>query len=141
MSAPETLTLRATAIAGQRYADDYAVMWRGMSNTIQDLPDDQLVEVARNDLQGSGPIVEAMRRLRVAIEKSNVESGIYSRRMFWLSIILGMVREALEIDQHLGSIVRQENSGCVRYGSWRRHLGGLRSLDHQFTSIGFWFFG
>ena len=23
--------LRATAIAGQRYADDYAVMWRGMS--------------------------------------------------------------------------------------------------------------
>jgi hypothetical protein len=91
MSAPETLTLRATAIAGQRYADDYAVMWRGMSNTIQDLPDDQLVEVARNDLQGSGPIVEAMRRLRVAIEKSNVESGIYSRRMFWLSIILGFL--------------------------------------------------
>ena len=31
MSAPETLTLRATAIAGQRYADDYAVIWRGMS--------------------------------------------------------------------------------------------------------------
>jgi hypothetical protein len=26
MSAPETLTLRATAIAGQRYADDYAVI-------------------------------------------------------------------------------------------------------------------
>jgi hypothetical protein len=31
MSAPESLTLRATAIAGQRYADDYAVIWRGMS--------------------------------------------------------------------------------------------------------------
>jgi hypothetical protein len=31
MSDPETLTLRASAIAGQRYADDYAVMWRGMS--------------------------------------------------------------------------------------------------------------
>jgi NAD(P)-dependent dehydrogenase (short-subunit alcohol dehydrogenase family) len=31
MSAPETLTLRATAIAGQRYADDYAMIWRGMS--------------------------------------------------------------------------------------------------------------
>ena len=29
--AAETLTLRATAIAGQRYADDYAVIWRGMS--------------------------------------------------------------------------------------------------------------
>ena len=62
-----------------------------LPDTIQDLPDDQLVEVARNDLQGSGPIVEAMRRLRVAIEKSNVESGIYSRRMFWLSIILGFL--------------------------------------------------
>jgi hypothetical protein len=32
MPAAETLTLRATAIAGQRYADDYAVMWRGMSS-------------------------------------------------------------------------------------------------------------
>jgi hypothetical protein len=31
MPAPETLTLRATAIAGQRYADEYAVIWRGMS--------------------------------------------------------------------------------------------------------------
>ena len=31
MSDPETLTLRATAIAGERYADDYAVIWRGMS--------------------------------------------------------------------------------------------------------------
>ena len=31
MAAPETLTLRATAIAGQRCADDYAVIWRGMS--------------------------------------------------------------------------------------------------------------
>jgi|SRR5580692_87774 hypothetical protein len=31
MPAPETLTLRATAIAGQRYADDYAVIWRCMS--------------------------------------------------------------------------------------------------------------
>ena len=31
MPAPETLTLRATAIAGQRCADDYAVIWRDMS--------------------------------------------------------------------------------------------------------------
>jgi hypothetical protein len=31
MSDPETLTLRATAIAGERVADDYAVIWRGMS--------------------------------------------------------------------------------------------------------------
>jgi hypothetical protein len=31
MPAAETLTLRANAIAGERYADDYAVIWRGMS--------------------------------------------------------------------------------------------------------------
>jgi hypothetical protein len=30
MVAPETLTMRATAIAGQRYADDFAVIWHGM---------------------------------------------------------------------------------------------------------------
>ena len=31
MPDPETLTMRSTAIAGERLADDYAVMWRGMS--------------------------------------------------------------------------------------------------------------
>jgi hypothetical protein len=31
MSDPETLTIRATAIAGERVPDDYAVKWRGMS--------------------------------------------------------------------------------------------------------------
>jgi hypothetical protein len=30
MTAPETLTLRATAIAGERYADDFAIRWRGL---------------------------------------------------------------------------------------------------------------
>jgi hypothetical protein len=28
---PESLTIRVTVIADQRYADDYAVIWRGMS--------------------------------------------------------------------------------------------------------------
>jgi hypothetical protein len=28
---PETLALRATVIAGQRYADDFEVIWRGLS--------------------------------------------------------------------------------------------------------------
>jgi hypothetical protein len=28
---PESLTLRAAVIAGQRYADDFTVIWRGMS--------------------------------------------------------------------------------------------------------------
>src|SRR5437868_5196004 len=31
MTDPETLTLRTTVIAGIRYADDYAVVWRGLS--------------------------------------------------------------------------------------------------------------
>jgi hypothetical protein len=31
MTGPETLSLRATVIAGERCADDYAVIWRGMS--------------------------------------------------------------------------------------------------------------
>jgi hypothetical protein len=31
MSDDESLTLRTTVIAGIRYADDYAVVWRGMS--------------------------------------------------------------------------------------------------------------
>jgi hypothetical protein len=31
MRDPETLTMRATAIAGGRVADDYAVIWRGLS--------------------------------------------------------------------------------------------------------------
>jgi hypothetical protein len=31
MSDDETLILRATVIAGIRYADDYAVVWRGLS--------------------------------------------------------------------------------------------------------------
>ena len=31
MSDDESLTLRTTVIAGIRYADDYAVVWRGLS--------------------------------------------------------------------------------------------------------------
>jgi hypothetical protein len=31
MSDPEILTLRTTVITGIRYADDYAVVWRGLS--------------------------------------------------------------------------------------------------------------
>jgi hypothetical protein len=28
---PETIALRVTVIGGQRYADDYTVIWRGLS--------------------------------------------------------------------------------------------------------------
>jgi hypothetical protein len=31
MPDPETIALRATVIAGKRYADDYQVIWRGLS--------------------------------------------------------------------------------------------------------------
>ena len=62
-----------------------------MTNEWMKQSDDDLARIAQDGLQGQGAPVEAMRRLRVAIEKSNVESGIYSRRMFWLSIILGFL--------------------------------------------------
>jgi hypothetical protein len=39
-------------------------------------------------LQGQGAPVEAMRRLRVAIEQLSAKSDTYSRRMWWLTIIL-----------------------------------------------------
>ena len=62
-----------------------------MANEWMKQSDDDLARIAQDGLQGQGAPVEAMRRLRVAIEKSNVESGIYSRRMFWLSVILGFL--------------------------------------------------
>jgi hypothetical protein len=51
------------------------------------LPDHALKIVARG-ADGQGAPVEAMRRLRVAIEQSSAKSDVYSRRMFWLTVIL-----------------------------------------------------
>jgi hypothetical protein len=45
------------------------------------LTDEQLAEVAHRDLQGQGAPVEAMRRLRIAIENLSVSSDNYARRM------------------------------------------------------------
>jgi hypothetical protein len=42
----------------------------------------------KNGMQGQGATVEAMRRLRVAIEKSSAKSDTYSRRMLLLTIVL-----------------------------------------------------
>ena len=45
------------------------------------LTDEQLAEVAHRDLQGQGAPVEAMRRLRIAIENLSVGSDNYALRM------------------------------------------------------------
>jgi hypothetical protein len=52
------------------------------------LTDDQLADIAQQGLQGQGAPVEAMRRLRVALEQLSGKSDTYSRRMWWLTIIL-----------------------------------------------------
>ena len=45
------------------------------------LTDEQLAEVAHRDLQGRGAWVEAMRRLRIAIENLSVSSNNSARQM------------------------------------------------------------
>jgi hypothetical protein len=59
-----------------------------MTNEWTELTDEKLARIAQDGLQGQGVPVEAMRRLRVAIEQSSAKSDIYSRRMLWLNIIL-----------------------------------------------------
>ena len=59
-----------------------------MTNEWTELTDEKLTRIAQDGLQGQGAPVEAMRRLRVAIEQSSAKSDIYSRRMLWLNIIL-----------------------------------------------------
>ena len=62
-----------------------------MANEWTELTDDRLAAIAQQGLQGQGAPVEAMRRLRVAIEQSSAKSDTYSRRMFWLNIILAVL--------------------------------------------------
>jgi len=59
-----------------------------MTNEWTELTDEKLARIAQDGLQGQGAPVEAMRRLRVAIEQSSAKSDVYSRRMFWLTVIL-----------------------------------------------------
>jgi hypothetical protein len=59
-----------------------------MTDEWRQLSDEKLARVAQDGLQGQGAPVEAMRRLRAAIEKSSTKSDIYSRRMFYLTVIL-----------------------------------------------------
>ena len=58
------------------------------------LSEDRLAAAAQ---QGPHAQVEAMRRLRVAIELASAKSEIYLRRMLWLNITLAIMTFALAI--------------------------------------------
>jgi hypothetical protein len=62
-----------------------------MTSPWTDLPDDQLAKIAQDGLQGQGAPVEAMRRLRIAIERASAESDKYSRRMYWLTVVVTLL--------------------------------------------------
>ena len=59
-----------------------------MSDEWRALSDEKLARIAQDGLQGQGAPVEAMRRLRVALETASRKSDTYSRRMWWLTIVL-----------------------------------------------------
>jgi hypothetical protein len=58
------------------------------------LPDDTLATAAQ---QGPHAQIEAMRRLRVAIDRATEKNEIYLRRMFWLNVTLATVTVLLTI--------------------------------------------
>jgi hypothetical protein len=62
-----------------------------MPNEWIDLPDDELARIAQGGMQGQGAPVEAMRRLRVAIENARQRSDTDSRRMLWLTVVIGLM--------------------------------------------------
>jgi hypothetical protein len=62
-----------------------------MSDEWRALSDEKLARIAQDGLQGQGAPVEAMRRLRVALEAASRKSDTYSRRMWWLTIVLAVL--------------------------------------------------
>jgi hypothetical protein len=60
-----------------------------MSDEWRALSDEKLARIAQDGLQAQGAPVEAMRRLRVALETASRKSDTYSRRTLWLTIVLG----------------------------------------------------
>lgn len=50
---------------------------------------DDLVVSAQAGMQGGGAHVEAMRRVVLAVKRFSESSDTYSRRMWWLSIVIG----------------------------------------------------
>jgi hypothetical protein len=59
-----------------------------MANEWSKLSNDELARIAQNGLQGQGAPVEAMRRLRDALERASAKSDTYSRRMLWLTVAI-----------------------------------------------------
>jgi hypothetical protein len=57
-----------------------------VTNEWKELTDEKLAKIAQDGLQGQGAPVEAMRRLRGAIEKLSASSDSYARRMLWWTI-------------------------------------------------------
>ena len=62
-----------------------------MTNQWTELTDEKLAEIAQRGLQEQGAPVEAMRRLRVALEQSSKRSDAYARWMLCLTIILALL--------------------------------------------------
>ena len=65
-----------------------------MENEWMGLSEDRLAAAAQ---QGPHAQVEAMRRLRVAIDQASAKNETYLRRMFWLNITLAIMTFALAI--------------------------------------------
>jgi hypothetical protein len=59
--------------------------------------DHELVELASQPAGGGGAIVEAMNRLRVAVEKASVSADRHSRILVWLTGVLISFTAALII--------------------------------------------
>jgi hypothetical protein len=68
-----------------------------MSDEWARLSDQELAKIAQDGLQGQGAPVEAMRRLRVALESARESSDKYSRRMFWLTVIITVLTAVLMV--------------------------------------------
>lgn len=56
-----------------------------------ELSDHELAEIAQQGMKGQGAPVEAMRRLRLAIDKASSSSDRYATRMWWLTVVIGLL--------------------------------------------------
>jgi hypothetical protein len=65
--------------------------------TMKKATDEELVELASEPEGGGGAVVEAMRRLREAVESSRVSADRYSRRMLFLTWVLVIVTIVLVV--------------------------------------------
>ncbi len=64
---------------------------------LESATDDELVELGMSLEHGAGATVEAMRRLRVAMENANTSSERYARGLLWLTVVLVVLTIVLAI--------------------------------------------